>query len=68
MGRHQWIGDLGAIRGAAAHTGAGEFLAKLPEGYETVLGPEFQGARSCRSASGMCCTAGGWSGRAATTS
>ena len=45
MGNQQWIGDLGAIRGAAVHAGAVEFLAKLPEGYETVLGPEFQGGK-----------------------
>ena len=43
MGRHQRIGDAEAIRGAALHAGADDFLAKLPEGYETVLGPEFEG-------------------------
>jgi ATP-binding cassette subfamily B protein len=43
MGRHQRIGDTEAIRGAAVHAGADEFLAKLPAGYETVLGPEFEG-------------------------
>lgn len=43
MGRHQRIGDTGAIRGAALHAGADEFLARLPAGYETVLGPEFEG-------------------------
>jgi ATP-binding cassette, subfamily B, bacterial len=43
MGRHQRIGDAEAIRGAAAHAGADEFLARLPAGYETVLGPEFEG-------------------------
>jgi ATP-binding cassette subfamily B protein len=45
MGRHQRIGDLEAIRRAAAHAGADEFLAKLPDGYGTVLGPEFQGGK-----------------------
>jgi ATP-binding cassette subfamily B protein len=43
MGRHQRIGDTEAIRGAALHAGADEFLAGLPAGYETVLGPEFEG-------------------------
>jgi ATP-binding cassette, subfamily B, bacterial len=43
MGRHQRIGDTEAIRGAAVHAGADEFLAKLPAGYKTVLGPEFEG-------------------------
>jgi ATP-binding cassette subfamily B protein len=43
MGRHQRIGDRQAIRGAAVHAGADEFLARLPAGYETVLGPEFEG-------------------------
>jgi ATP-binding cassette, subfamily B, bacterial len=43
MGRHQRIDDAEAIRGAAAHAGADEFLARLPAGYETVLGPEFEG-------------------------
>jgi ATP-binding cassette subfamily B protein len=43
MGRHQRLGDPEAIRGAAVHAGADEFLARLPAGYETVLGPEFEG-------------------------
>jgi ATP-binding cassette subfamily B protein len=45
MGHHQRIGDLGAIRGAAVHAGADDFLTRLPGGYETVLGPEFQGGK-----------------------
>ena len=45
MGRHQHIGDAEAIRRAAVHAGADEFLAKLPDGYGTVLGPEFEGGR-----------------------
>jgi ATP-binding cassette, subfamily B, bacterial len=45
MGHHQRIGDAEAIRGAAVHAGADDFLAKLPEGYETVLGPEFEGGK-----------------------
>jgi ATP-binding cassette, subfamily B, bacterial len=45
MGHHQRIGDAEAIRGAAVHAGADDFLAKLPSGYETVLGPEFEGGK-----------------------
>src|SRR5215218_4668153 len=45
IGRHQRIGDTAAIRGAAVHAGADDFLAKLPQGYETVLGPEFEGGK-----------------------
>ena len=45
MGRHQRIGDLEAIRGAAAHAGADDFLAQLPAGYDTMLGPEFEGGK-----------------------
>src|SRR4029453_9485066 len=45
MGRHQRIGGAEAIRGAALQAGADDFLAKLPDGYETVLGPEFQGGK-----------------------
>jgi ATP-binding cassette subfamily B protein len=45
MGRHQRIGDTAGIRGAAVHAGADDFLAGLPEGYDTVLGPEFEGGR-----------------------
>jgi ATP-binding cassette subfamily B protein len=45
MGRHQRIGDAEAVRGAAVHAGADDFLAKLPAGYDTVLGPEFEGGK-----------------------
>ncbi|HJU00224.1 MAG TPA: ABC transporter ATP-binding protein [Actinomycetes bacterium] len=45
MGRHQRIGDLEAVRRAAAQAGADEFLAELPDGYGTVLGPEFEGGK-----------------------
>jgi ATP-binding cassette, subfamily B, bacterial len=45
MGRHQRLGDIGAIRGAAVHAGADDFLAGLPKGYETMLGPEFEGGK-----------------------
>jgi len=45
MGRHQHIGDAEAIRRAAVHAGADEFLATLPDGYATILGPEFEGGK-----------------------
>ena len=45
MGRHQRIDDTEAIRRAAVHAGADEFLAELPDGYGTVLGPEFEGGK-----------------------
>jgi ATP-binding cassette, subfamily B, bacterial len=43
MGRHAAAGDLDAIVAAASQAGADEFLAGLPKGYETQLGPEFEG-------------------------
>jgi ATP-binding cassette, subfamily B, bacterial len=45
MGRHQRIGDEAAIRAAAGHAGADGFLAGLPQGYQTVLGPQFEGGK-----------------------
>jgi ABC-type multidrug transport system ATPase subunit len=43
LGRHQHIDDLPGIMVAARHAGAHEFLAALPAGYDTILGPEFSG-------------------------
>jgi ATP-binding cassette subfamily B protein len=43
LGRHEHIGDLDAIVGAARRAGADEFLASLPDAYETMLGREFSG-------------------------
>jgi ATP-binding cassette subfamily B protein len=43
LGRHHHIDDLNAICAAAHHAGAHEFLAALPAGYDTILGPEFSG-------------------------
>jgi ATP-binding cassette subfamily B protein len=45
MGRHQRIDDADAVRAAARHAGADDFLAELPRGYQTVLGPEFEGGK-----------------------
>jgi len=43
MGRWEQIDDLDAVRKAAEEAGAGDFLAGLPGGYETALGPQFFG-------------------------
>ena len=43
LGRHDAIDDLEQIRGAARHADAETFLAALPSGFETMLGPEFEG-------------------------
>jgi ATP-binding cassette subfamily B protein len=43
LGRPEAAGDLEAIRIAAEQAGADERLASLPNGYETILGPEFIG-------------------------
>jgi ATP-binding cassette, subfamily B, bacterial len=45
MGRHQRIDDEDAIRAAARQAGAHDFLAGLAQGYQTVLGPEFEGGK-----------------------
>ena len=43
LGRKERIEDLEAIVEAAARADADDFLADLPEGYETMLGREFSG-------------------------
>ncbi|MGI9112896.1 MAG: ABC transporter ATP-binding protein [Gaiellaceae bacterium] len=43
LGRPEAVADLEGIRGAAEQAGADERLAALPNGYETILGPEFIG-------------------------
>ena len=43
MGRHERIGEQQEIVAAAQQAGADDFLAGLPEGYETMLGREFSG-------------------------
>jgi ATP-binding cassette, subfamily B, bacterial len=43
LGRVDAIDDLDGIREAARHADADAFLRSLPNGYETVLGPEFEG-------------------------
>jgi ABC-type multidrug transport system fused ATPase/permease subunit len=43
MGRVDRADDLTGIAESARHAGADEFLAELREGYDTLLGPEFEG-------------------------
>jgi ATP-binding cassette, subfamily B, bacterial len=43
LGRQERIDELEAIVEAATRADADEFLADLPEGYETMLGREFSG-------------------------
>jgi ATP-binding cassette subfamily B protein len=43
LGRHERIEDEEAIRAAAERADADPFIARLPEGYETMLGREFAG-------------------------
>ena len=45
MGRHQRLDDLDAVVAASTQAGAHDTLAKLPQGYDTVLGPEFHGGK-----------------------
>jgi ATP-binding cassette subfamily B protein len=43
MGRHERIDDLDGVTTAAVRADADEFLSRLPDGYETMLGREFSG-------------------------
>ncbi|MDQ5854504.1 MAG: ABC transporter ATP-binding protein/permease [Chloroflexota bacterium] len=43
LGRVEAIDDLDDIRLAARQADADVFLSSLPNGYETILGPEFEG-------------------------
>lgn len=45
MGRHERFDDLDAVVAAASHAGADRFLAKLPEGWDTRLGRQFDGGQ-----------------------
>jgi ATP-binding cassette subfamily B protein len=51
MGCHQRLDDLDAVVAAATQAGAHDTLAKLPHGYDTVLGPEFHGGKVVESGS-----------------
>jgi ATP-binding cassette, subfamily B, bacterial len=43
MGRHERIDEHDSVVAAATRADADEFLSRLPEGYETMLGREFSG-------------------------
>jgi ATP-binding cassette subfamily B protein len=43
VGRHERFDDRAGIHKAAVDAGADGFLSQLPEGYEALLGPEFEG-------------------------
>jgi ATP-binding cassette subfamily B protein len=43
MGRHERIDEFDDVVAAAIRADADEFLTRLPEGYETMLGREFSG-------------------------
>jgi ATP-binding cassette subfamily B protein len=43
MGRHERIDEFDEVAAAATRADADEFLSRLPEGYETMLGREFSG-------------------------
>jgi ATP-binding cassette subfamily B protein len=43
LGRVEAVEDEASIRAAAAQAGADQFIEDLPEGYATMLGPEFRG-------------------------
>jgi len=46
VGRHERIHDAASIRAAAEHAGADAFIRDLPLGYQTLLGPEFEGGHN----------------------
>ncbi len=39
------VDDLPAVEAAARHAGADSYLSELPQGYETILSPEYDGGR-----------------------
>ncbi len=43
VGRHERLSDARSIRAAAEQAGADAFIRDLPDGYQTLLGPEFEG-------------------------
>ncbi len=46
VGRHERLSQSGAIEQAAAEAGAADFVTALPKGFETLLGPEFEGGHN----------------------
>jgi ABC-type multidrug transport system fused ATPase/permease subunit len=45
LGAVEHIDDPDAVRAAATHAGADSYLHALPQGYETILSPEYDGGR-----------------------
>jgi len=45
LGAVERIDDPDAVTAAARHSGADPYLAALPDGYETILSPEYEGGR-----------------------
>jgi ATP-binding cassette subfamily B protein len=45
VGRHERFNDVEAIRQAAIQSGADPFLEALANGYDTLLGPEWEGGK-----------------------
>ena len=45
LGAVEHIDNPDAIQAAARHSGADHYLATLPNGYETILSPEYEGGR-----------------------
>jgi ATP-binding cassette, subfamily B, bacterial len=43
LGRHERLDDLAGIEAASVRSGAHADLSALPQGYATLLGPQFQG-------------------------
>ncbi len=45
LGAVEHVDDTDTVRTAAVHAGADRYLAALPDGYETILSPEYDGGR-----------------------
>jgi len=45
LGAVEHIEDLPVVREAARHAGADSYLIALPDGYDTILSPEYDGGR-----------------------
>ena len=45
FGHVERIDDLEGVRAAAVNAGIDDFLSTLPDGYDTLLGPQFEGGR-----------------------
>ncbi len=52
IGRHERIEDMPAVEDAARLAGIDDVLGHLPDGFETMLGPAFSAARTCRAGNG----------------